>query len=748
MQTLFLTLLLISITSFPLFCWKKSRSLALPACGFFLLFLYLWFDFFTGARTPTHDTYFSYKVWYSVINNWAQQGVFPLWNPYLGGGQPVALYNNILPSAVVHIFAFLFSSIGLKLSNDQFFGFVWTFNFFSICSGTLLLSTLLFSHSFARLLPFVTLLFSSLFKRDLIEPVGYITLSYLPYILFFLLLFLKERSPHALLLLALVGGLCCNIYLPTYVGITLLLFTLIALLYALETNQYARYSISSFIHFFRSHERMNYVAMLCFLLAVAPMLYNFVEIHHYVSPTRGYTEAGEIQGHHTGSQAAVTAPLSVYRGLIDGRAVLSMPTDTHSIFSLGILPGILFFFALFFPKRGLFLIFSLTAFLLIPIGMGPEIPLWNFLMDHIPFFNMMRHSFLFARIISFLFLMASAFGVYALLSPHYSLKRKVIALLLSTLIVIPFVAHTVAGWIIPLFDLLLLFFLIQLSQKEHDKKKDKLTFLIVSALFALHIMNLQLSVIEENKLVKPDSDTLELAQTAAYQGEWTSRTGGCNLAFNFKPVINRTIAWTDERADCMFMLQRDFANFVRAFGLESRKAISKNLFYLLPVLTDISDDHLASLYYEPLFMMPKYYLHMKGIPNAEQLFAEREQFLTMINRVGIKSVQIEPNPSPNILTVQTNTLIPRKLLRLENYHHGWSASIDGKPVPIQRVYPSFQMIDIPPGKHTITFDFDSPYHYLTLLQYVSMIIGWFLFLFFLWSGRLESDEEKKKAALL
>ncbi len=725
----------------PIAAWRRSRGLLLPVCGFLLLFLYLWSDFITGDQNPSHDTFYSYKIWYSIINNWASEGVFPLWNPYLGGGQPISLYNNILPSAVAHIFASLFAFIGLTLTDDQFFGLIWTFNFLTICTGTLLLSTLLFSHSFARLLPFVTLLFSPLFHRDLIEPVGYITLAYFPYLLFFLLLFIKERSPSAFLFLAITGGLACNIYLPTYVGITLILFLLCGALFTLLGRGYKEYPLSSFVSFVRRNERAVYGAALLFLLALSPMLYNFAEVHNYVSPTRGYTEAGEIQGHNTGSQGVVTTPLLAYKGLVDGAYKLTFPVDSHSVFTLGVLPGILFFFAFCFPVRKLFLSLSLTALLLIPVGMGPELSLWNFLMDHVPLFNMMRHSFLFSRIISFLFLIAASFGLYALLSSQYSVKRKVIALMAATVFVMFFTAHTTKGWLLPLIPLFLLILLALYSRDAATEEERRIlkrkSAIIIAALFLFHITDLKVNIIHENPLFKPK--TLELSNAPAYKDEWSNLALDCTMAFNFNSVMQRTITWADQTTGCMFMLQKDFAFFLRDMKLDHPPLRKGKLFYLLPYLSGVSDDHISALFFEPFFAAPKYYLRIEGITEKEKLLVEREVFLRKIAQEKMEEVSVLPDPSPNILTIRTHSLFPRKLIRLENYHHGWSATIDGEKAELHRVFPNFQMLDVPAGEHTIQFQFNSLYRYLLYLQYILMIVSWFALAYSLRTGRLSKD---------
>ena len=48
---------------------------------------------------------------------------------------------------------------------------------------------------------------------------------------------------------------------------------------------------------------------------------------------------------------------------------------------------------------------------------------------------------------------------------------------------------------------------------------------------------------------------------------------------------------------------------------------------------------------------------------------------------------------------------PTRLLRRETSLPGWTARVDGRPVPIGRVKGLFQSVTVPAGTHRITFSF-------------------------------------------
>jgi uncharacterized membrane protein YfhO len=65
----------------------------------------------------------------------------------------------------------------------------------------------------------------------------------------------------------------------------------------------------------------------------------------------------------------------------------------------------------------------------------------------------------------------------------------------------------------------------------------------------------------------------------------------------------------------------------------------------------------------------------------------------------------------------------------QGWDQGWSATVDGKPVEIAKVFRNFQSIAVPAGRHEIEFKyFPKAYVFTLVLRYLVMVIGaaWFI----------------------
>ena len=86
--------------------------------------------------------------------------------------------------------------------------------------------------------------------------------------------------------------------------------------------------------------------------------------------------------------------------------------------------------------------------------------------------------------------------------------------------------------------------------------------------------------------------------------------------------------------------------------------------------------------------------------------------------------------APGDITLNVNTASPQLLVVSESFHDGWRATIDDRPVPIERVNGDFLGAVVPAGPHVVRLQF-RPTH-LTAGRYVSVIaVGVALALIFL-----------------
>jgi len=70
--------------------------------------------------------------------------------------------------------------------------------------------------------------------------------------------------------------------------------------------------------------------------------------------------------------------------------------------------------------------------------------------------------------------------------------------------------------------------------------------------------------------------------------------------------------------------------------------------------------------------------------------------------------QDSPGDAPDIVA-EVDATAPTTFMARESWHPRWRAYVDGKPVAIRRVTPDFPAVDVPPGRHVLTFRFARPW---------------------------------------
>jgi hypothetical protein len=79
---------------------------------------------------------------------------------------------------------------------------------------------------------------------------------------------------------------------------------------------------------------------------------------------------------------------------------------------------------------------------------------------------------------------------------------------------------------------------------------------------------------------------------------------------------------------------------------------------------------------------------------------------------------------PSRLVVRVEAPEDGYLVRKENYHRGWSASVDGRPATIERYAGAFQAIALARGPHTVEFTFSSVYPLLMWIHVAAVLSGY------------------------
>jgi len=96
-----------------------------------------------------------------------------------------------------------------------------------------------------------------------------------------------------------------------------------------------------------------------------------------------------------------------------------------------------------------------------------------------------------------------------------------------------------------------------------------------------------------------------------------------------------------------------------------------------------------------------------------------------------QKIRFTGKESPNRLELEVRAPEDGFLVRLENFHYGWRAFVDGENTKIYRANYAFQAIKVPKGSHKVIFQFSTIYPYLFVLQFCCVFLAWIFFLAFL-----------------
>ena len=107
--------------------------------------------------------------------------------------------------------------------------------------------------------------------------------------------------------------------------------------------------------------------------------------------------------------------------------------------------------------------------------------------------------------------------------------------------------------------------------------------------------------------------------------------------------------------------------------------------------------------------------------------------------------------SPRELVIEVDTEAPRLLVVSEVYYpEGWTATIDGEPVPIARVNYLLRGVPVPSGQHTITMRFDPVSHtagvWISGVTTTLVYLGALGLLALLWRRRTSRDATNETTA--
>lgn len=723
-NTLIYLVFTLAISLLPLYLYRKRWNEVIVVGIIIAYFFVLYSDFIFGKLSAYHDAK-QHENNLMIFKQWLDAKVSFGWNPYMNAGEPIYLFSNSFLWGPWVFFCWLNKIINLDV--HTLFNVYWVFQFINFCTGSFLLFLVLYDDFRVSLFCFVSLLFSGMFLVNLGQPTGLNTIYYFPYILFCFALLFKRNNSYGLPFIIIFLGIAVNHYLPHYLFLSVAVFILFSFL--------LRFSLFFQIwHFFLVNRILILFAVIVSLLALSPALFLYKEMQNYVSPTRGGNNlAGAITLNQTGEQPSVNAFLSGYKVFLS--RTISYRGNIHHAFYFGIIPLFLFFLSFFQWRDKLFWPVFLSAVVILLLGTGNDFFGYRLLIRHVPTFNMLRHSFGLAQFATLLIICLCGYGLKELLTRDSVIFRHMLLPLITFFTAISMVLIFNGGNVVFFGLISVIIFNIAYFFREKLFRRDNSLFLRFLYLSIVLLLFLDLSWFYFNtrSLYPLNTDSVKLSAIKYPTKRSFSLPVSCLIPIDLCPLMFKEASLTHPDNDFIFLRNRRLDNMLRFFsyyqGYEAALGVNSPLLYvtnkavILP--RDVADEEI---------IQDIYYLNsLSG--DRQVFFSEKDIDFGDINEediaLGESSIEYIKTDNPNIFELAVDTQKEGFLVRLENFHRGWKAFVDGVRTKIYPANYAFQAIRIAEGKHRVVFCFTSPYQFLFYAHILCVFLNWIAFNYFL-----------------
>jgi uncharacterized membrane protein YfhO len=76
------------------------------------------------------------------------------------------------------------------------------------------------------------------------------------------------------------------------------------------------------------------------------------------------------------------------------------------------------------------------------------------------------------------------------------------------------------------------------------------------------------------------------------------------------------------------------------------------------------------------------------------------------------------------VSVAVESAVPARLVLIDAYDAGWTATVDGAPAPVARANVAFRSVEVPAGRHTVAWTYVPPGFRTGLVVSVLATFGW------------------------
>jgi len=712
---------MLGVSLLPIYLFRKSWSETAVVALIMGCFLFINRDFIWGSIGAYHDT--GGREWLTLITKeWIENGIPLGWNPYMGAGEPIYLYtNNFLRAPWVF---FVWANRVLTIDPHVLFNLFWVSKFFIFCSGSMLLFMLLYDDLKTALLPFLALTCGGMFVVNLVQPTGLATIVFFPYILFGIICFFRKKDVYGAALAVIFLGIAMNYYLPHYVFLCTAVFVFFIVLFRVK-------EIPSVLLVLKNRYKVVFAGLVIAALAASPALFLHTELPNYVSPTRG----GEISvsAEDMGEEPSVKAALRDYRILLE-KAVPFY--SNHHAFYFGIIPLLLIPVALMgWKKDGLIPVFVLSAVVFVFLGTGNDFWGYRLLTQHVPKFDMLRHSFGFAHFVSFFLIVLAGYGFREILKRFSSRASglKVTILIFFAFMLMFFCSPKINVIRFGASGVLALIFLAN-ARRIFSGRAAR----YAAGFFYLLVMVLLFTDLTWAYTERRDGrfSGRRLAKITAIQYPVMRDfypAASCVKPPDYSPLFFKRASLTHWNGDFILFRDRHLDDMLRRFvpgaGHEKALGVGGQTVYFTRKAVIIPEAVSGEQFIDAVYAGASG-RNKEG--KRSVFFSEKDIDFTapiMSETTSGKWTIVFPaeRTDPNSIETRVNAPEDGFFVRLENFHRGWKAFIDGRETRVYRANYAFQAVRVPKGEHTILFKFSTIYPWLFYTHVFCVILCWGLF---------------------
>ncbi len=283
----------LAVAMFPLILIYRSGKRGIAAASSVILIFFLINGrYITGDESVSWDTLF-WATEFHYLKGMLQSGVFPVWNHYFNSGEPFFIYHQHYAMWQWFVFTALDYVIPAKPVALFNISFLSLFVFYNI--GCWLVFQKMFKDTRVVVFAFIVSLLSISYVMHIQEFEPLHIIIYYPFIIFFFLEFVENRSPFGLLMTFALIGLAANAYVPNY-GFTAVFVFFVS---------YFVFMDRKFINLRMDRKTILYggIGLALMSAAVLPILVVYLKFDEFMSPMRiGLTDymnpLQSVTGHH------------------------------------------------------------------------------------------------------------------------------------------------------------------------------------------------------------------------------------------------------------------------------------------------------------------------------------------------------------------------------------------------------------------------------------------------------------------